>query len=67
MFYSLITKYLIIIKCGREPVEGVDQIMPMWVEMIVGFLVLAACALASYQLVRTQRKKSLLEQEAKAE
>ena len=49
------------------PVEGVDQIMPMWVEMIVGFLVLAACALASYQLVRTQRKKALLEQEAKAE
>ena len=47
------------------PVEGVDQIMPMWVEMIVGFLVLAACALGSYQLVRTQRKKAMLEQEAK--
>ena len=50
---------------GGTPVEGVDQIMPMWVEMIVGFLVLAACALGSYQFVRTQRKKAMLEQEAK--
>ena len=45
------------------PVDGVDQIMPMWAEMIVGFVVLAACAFGSYQLVRAQRKKAALEQQ----
>ena len=45
------------------PVEGVDQIMPMWAEMIVGFVVLALCAFGSYQLVRAQRKKAALEQQ----
>ena len=37
--------------------------MPMWAEMIVGFVVLAACAFGSYQLVRAQRKKAALEQQ----
>jgi hypothetical protein len=37
--------------------------MPIWLEMIVGFLVLAACAFASYQLVRSQRKKDALQKE----
>ena len=45
------------------PVDGVDQIMPMWAEMIVGFVVLALCAFGSYQLVRAQRKKAALEQQ----
>ena len=31
--------------------------------MIVGFIVLAGCAFASYQLVRVQRKKAVLEQQ----
>ena len=44
-------------------IENVEQIMPMWLEMIVGFVVLAACAFASYQLVRAQRKKAALEQQ----
>ena len=41
-----------------QAVEGIDQIMPMWLEMIVGFLVLALCAFLSYLLVRYQRKKA---------
>ena len=40
---------------------NVEQIMPMWLEMIIGFIVLAICAFASYQLVRVQRKKAALE------
>lgn len=45
-------------------IPGIDQSMPMWLEMIVGFLVLGACAFGSYQLVRVQRKK---DQQEKAE
>ena len=47
---------------GAE-IENVQQIMPMWLEMIVGFIVLMGCAFASYQLVRTQRKKIVLDQQ----
>ena len=46
---------------GKE-IENISQIMPMWLEMIIGFVVLAGCALASYQLVRVQRKKARIEQ-----
>ena len=45
-------------------VANIDQIMPMWLEMIVGFLVLALCAFLSYLLVRYQRKKAQLEETA---
>ena len=41
-----------------QMIPGIDQYMPMWVEMIVAILVLGACAFGSYQLVRVQRKKS---------
>lgn len=51
-----------------QAIENIDQILPMWAEMLVGFAVLALCAFGSYQLVRAQRKKAALEnQEAKAE
>ena len=40
-----------------QNIEGVKQLMPMWLEIIVGVLVLGACAFGSYQLVRVQRKK----------
>lgn len=42
-----------------EEIANVEQIMPMWLEIIIGIIVLALCAFASYQLVRAQRKKSL--------
>ena len=45
-------------------VANIDQIMPMWLEMIVGFLVLALCAFLSYLLVRYQRKKGQLKETA---
>lgn len=40
-----------------EEIANVEQIMPMWLEIIIGIIVLALCAFASYQLVRAQRKK----------
>ena len=43
-------------------VTNIDQIMPMWLEMFVGFLVLALCAFLSYLLVRYQRKKAQQEE-----
>ena len=46
---------------GGQVVAGIDQYMPMWLEMIVGFVVLGACAFGSYQLVRVQRKKDAIE------
>ena len=42
-------------------IPNVEQIMPMWLEIIIGVVVLALCAFASYQLVRVQRKKAALE------
>ena len=44
-----------------QVIENVKQIMPMWLEMIIGFLVLALCAFLSYLLVITQRKRALQE------
>ena len=44
-----------------QAIANVKQLMPMWLEMIIGFIVLALCAFGSYQLVRTQRKKAALE------
>ena len=46
-----------------EAIENVEQIMPMWLEMIVGALVLGLCAFLSYRLVVAQRKRALLEKE----
>ena len=43
---------------GQEIIDVV-QIMPMWLEMIIGFVVLALCAFLSYLLVKQQRKKQL--------
>ena len=42
-------------------IENIDQILPMWLEMIIGFLVLALCAFLSYRLVVAQRKRADLE------
>ena len=50
-----------------QAIEGIDQIMPMWLEMIIGFLVLALCAFLSYLLVRYQRKKAQVEQKEAVE
>ena len=51
-----------------QAIENIDQILPMWAEILVGVAVLALCAFGSYQLVRAQRKKAALEkQEAEAE
>ena len=44
-----------------EDIKNVAQIMPMWLEMIVGFAVLALSAFLSYRLVVVQRKKAQLE------
>ena len=41
-----------------EEIANVQQIMPMWLEIIIGFIVLAVCAFSSYQLVIVQRKKA---------
>lgn len=49
-----------------QAVEGIEQLMPMWLEMVVGFIVLAVCAFLSYLLVRYQRKRVQVE-EASAE
>ncbi|MCQ2800822.1 MAG: DUF368 domain-containing protein [Bacilli bacterium] len=47
---------------GQE-IANVEQILPMWAEMLIGFAVLALCAFASYRLVVMQRKKAELEKQ----
>ena len=46
-----------------EAIANVEQIMPIYVEIPVGIIVLALCAFLSYRLVVTQRKRASLEQE----
>ena len=44
--------------------ETSTAIMPMWLEIIVGILVLALCAFLSYLLVRSQRNHAELEKQS---
>ena len=44
-----------------QVIENTDPLMPMWAEIIVGLVVLALCAFASYRLVVAQRKKDAQE------
>ena len=39
----------------------IHPILPMWLEMIIGFIALALCAFLSYRLVIAQRKRAELE------
>ena len=40
----------------------IHPVLPMWLEIIIGILVLALCAFLSYRLVVAQRKRAELEQ-----
>ena len=39
------------------PQEDISQVLPMWLEIIIGLCVLALCAFLSYRLVVAQRKR----------
>ena len=41
---------------GKE-FANIHPILPMWLEMLIGFIVLVTCAIMSYMLVRLERKK----------
>jgi len=41
---------------GQPTIEVINPVLPMWLEMLIGFLVLAVCAVGSYMLVRLERK-----------
>ena len=45
----------------------INQLLPMWLEIIIGVLVMAGCAFLSYLLVRAQRKHALEEKESNNE
>lgn len=45
----------------------IHQLLPMWIEMIIGLAVLVGCAFLSYLLVRAQRKHALEEKESNNE
>ncbi len=47
---------------GKE-FANIHPILPMWLEMLIGFIVLVTCAIASYMLVRLERKNRKEEQE----
>ena len=42
-------------------IEGINPVLPMWLEIIIGIVVLALCAFLSYRLVVAQRKRAALE------
>ena len=46
---------------GEDPKVNIHPVLPMWLEIIVGVLVLALCAFLSYRLVVVQRKRAALE------
>ena len=49
---------------GRTTIEVINPVLPMWLEMLIGFIVLGACAFGSYMLVRLERKnRKQIEQE----
>ena len=41
---------------GKPTIEVINPVLPMWLEMLIGFIVLTACAVGSYMLVRLERK-----------
>ena len=41
---------------GQPTIEVINPVLPMWLEMLIGFLVLVVCAVGSYMLVRLERK-----------
>ena len=46
---------------GDNPNVNIHPVLPMWLEIITGVLVLALCAFLSYRLVVAQRKRATLE------
>ena len=46
---------------GNNPNVNIHPVLPMWLEIIIGVLVLALCAFLSYRLVVAQRKRAQLE------
>ena len=48
---------------GKE-FANIHPILPMWLEMLIGFIVLITCAIMSYMLVRLERKNRKEEQES---
>ena len=50
---------------GQPTIEVINAVLPMWLEMLIGFIVLGACAVGSYMLVRLERKnrKEITEQQ----
>ena len=51
--YEIYNYYL---NWAGKNIDGINPVLPMWLEMLIGFLVLAACAVGSYMLVRLERK-----------
>ncbi len=46
---------------GEDPKVNIHPVLPMWLEIIIGVVVLALCAFLSYRLVVAQRKRAQLE------
>ncbi len=46
---------------GEDPKVNIHPVLPMWLEIIIGVVVLALCAFLSYRLVVAQRKRAVLE------
>ena len=46
---------------GEDPKVNIHPVLPMWLEIIIGVVVLALCAFLSYRLVVAQRKRAELE------
>ena len=52
---------------GEDPKVNIHPVLPMWLEIIIGILVLALCAFLSYRLVVAQRKRAEIEQKENEE
>ena len=52
---------------GEDPKVNIHPVLPMWLEIIIGILVLALCAFLSYRLVVAQRKRAEIDQKENEE
>lgn len=66
--FDIFNYYRVWTNLSPIPVETkINQLLPMWVEIIIGLVVLAICAFLSYLLVVTQRKRIANSQEEQIE
>ena len=65
--YDIFEYYCVWANYALPNPSTINQLLPMWLEIIIGLAVLGTCAFLSYLLVKAQRKHALEEKESNNE